>query len=238
MLGSGHGRGPQFGRVDHRRSGGGAGRARLVPWWADDRRGGRATRTQVVMREAPTSDAGEPPSAFCPRCKRRSDPDAINGRVGLCHCFSCGEYACRWCWGDAAGACPTCAYPYVVAAAAALTPRSLLAAFLRRFELRRSIAAGRARYRRRDPGADAGRWVPADRRRRGRGRVPHRTARRRTRRSSPLGSPSDSPGESTEATAGRRRTRRRRTRPTRVDSHSRRPDPMDRRPPPARRSNR
>ncbi len=94
------------------------------------------------MRDAPTSDSGEPPSAFCPRCNRRSDPAAIGGRVGLCHCVSCGEYACRWCWADAVGACPSCAYAYVVAPVAAATPRGLMAAFLRRFELRRSIAAG------------------------------------------------------------------------------------------------
>src|SRR5712675_1191470 len=94
------------------------------------------------MRDAPTSDSGEPPSAFCPHCKRRSDPAAIDGKVGLCHCFACGEYACRWCWADADSACPSCAYAYVVAPVAATSPRGLLAAFLRRFELRRSIAAG------------------------------------------------------------------------------------------------
>ena len=52
----------------------------------------------IVTTERTTPDLGEPPSAFCPRCGRRSDPAAVGGIVGLCHCSECGQYACRWCW--------------------------------------------------------------------------------------------------------------------------------------------
>ncbi len=101
----------------------------------------RATRDHILNRVTAAPDAGEPPSAFCPRCLRRSDPAAIGGRVGLCYCSECSRYACRWCWNEAAGACPACAVAYPIVLARPLTFRRSMAAVLRRFDSRRSLAA-------------------------------------------------------------------------------------------------
>ncbi len=56
---------------------------------------------------------------------------SIGPQVGLCHCPSCEEYACRWCWAETPGACPTCAVSYLAApgattAAAGMTGRTTL----------------------------------------------------------------------------------------------------------------
>lgn len=40
---------------------------------------------------------------------------AIGPQVGLCHCPSCEEYTCRWCWAETPGACPTCGVLYLAA---------------------------------------------------------------------------------------------------------------------------
>lgn len=101
----------------------------------------RATRNLIVNKDATAPDAGEPPSAFCPRCLRRSDPAAIGGRVGLCYCAECSKYACRWCWNEAAGACPACAVAYPIVVARPLTFRRSMAAVMRRLDSRRSVAA-------------------------------------------------------------------------------------------------
>ncbi len=95
-------------------------------------------------------DSGEPASPFCQVCLVRSDPAAIGHKVGLCHCSSCGAYSCRWCWADAAGVCPACAFPFAVEAvpaavgvvALAVTRRVRIASVLRRMDARRSIAGG------------------------------------------------------------------------------------------------
>jgi hypothetical protein len=66
----------------------------------------------------------------------------IDGRVGLCYCSECSRYACRWCWTDAAGACPSCAVAYPIVVVRPLSFRRAIAAVLRRLDLRRSVAAG------------------------------------------------------------------------------------------------
>ncbi|HEV8403844.1 MAG TPA: hypothetical protein VGQ31_12520, partial [Candidatus Limnocylindrales bacterium] len=105
-------------------------------------RNARATRDLIVNRDTGAPDSGEPPSAFCPRCLRRSDLSALDGRVGLCYCAECSRYACRWCWSDAAGTCPSCAVAYPIVIARPRTFRWAVAAVLRRLDLRRSVAAG------------------------------------------------------------------------------------------------
>jgi PASTA domain-containing protein len=50
---------------------------------------------------------------------------AIGPQVGLCHCPHCQRYSCKWCWADASGDCPECAFPYVATAAAAAAPVAL-----------------------------------------------------------------------------------------------------------------
>lgn len=51
---------------------------------------------------------GEAPQPICERCGTSVDAAAIGPWVGLCHCPSCDIYACRWCWSEAAEACPGC----------------------------------------------------------------------------------------------------------------------------------
>ena len=179
----------------------------------DDLRPTRASRRARSVRAA-SGAATRPPS---------------DGRVGLCHCFSCGDMRV-----DGAGTTPRAParhvpYPYVVAAVAPrIAPRGLLAASLRRFELRRSIAAGALVVVAVILAQTLGRWVPADGWRRGRGRDPigQRDGRCRivaTRVA--LGQP-----EATiEARPARQRARRRRPRPVRMDSQADAATPTDRR---------
>jgi hypothetical protein len=58
--------------------------------------------------------------------------DAIGPRVGLCHCPSCDSYACRWCWADYRGSCPTCRDPFVVPTTAGVAVLARLGATRRR----------------------------------------------------------------------------------------------------------
>jgi hypothetical protein len=66
-----------------------------------------------------STQTGEAPPPFCPRCARAVDMASIGPQVGLCHCLSCQRYACRWCWLKARGRCPICAAPYEMWGAAA-----------------------------------------------------------------------------------------------------------------------
>jgi hypothetical protein len=104
----------------------------------------RARTPSAVTDARPTPDSGEPPSAFCPRCLRRSDPAAVGALVGLCHCSECSSYACRWCWDGAGGDCPSCGYDF--AAAPVVVPPRRLAVLpalpVGRPGLRPSLAAG------------------------------------------------------------------------------------------------
>jgi hypothetical protein len=59
---------------------------------------------------------GEPPRPVCQRCGRSVDEGAIGAQVGLCHCMICEVYACRWCWADGDGTCPSCGVRYAPAA--------------------------------------------------------------------------------------------------------------------------
>ena len=68
----------------------------------------------------PTLPAGEPPRPVCQRCGRSVDKDAIGAQVGLCHCMICEVYACRWCWADGDGTCPSCGVRYAPAAVLAV----------------------------------------------------------------------------------------------------------------------
>ena len=70
----------------------------------------------------PALPAGEPPRPVCQRCGRSVDKDAIGAQVGLCHCMVCEVYACRWCWADADGTCPSCGVRYAPAALLAVGP--------------------------------------------------------------------------------------------------------------------
>jgi hypothetical protein len=51
---------------------------------------------------------GEAPQPFCERCGTSVEVAKLGPLVGLCHCPSCGIYSCRWCWAEAAEACPEC----------------------------------------------------------------------------------------------------------------------------------
>jgi hypothetical protein len=105
----------------------------------------RSAEPVETSREAPPSDeppsSGEPPSPFCQRCGRLVDMAAIGPQVGLCHCPYCQSYACRWCWADASGDCPGCAFPYAVASTAAVAAQNRPAT-TRRWTLRAPLAVG------------------------------------------------------------------------------------------------
>jgi hypothetical protein len=51
---------------------------------------------------------GEAPQPFCERCGTSVEVAKLGPWVGLCHCPSCDTYSCRWCWAEAAEACPEC----------------------------------------------------------------------------------------------------------------------------------
>ena len=70
----------------------------------------------MLSASDPTLPAGEPPRPVCQRCGRSVDKDAIGTQVGLCHCMICEVYACRRCWADADGTCPSCGVRYAPAA--------------------------------------------------------------------------------------------------------------------------
>jgi hypothetical protein len=76
----------------------------------------------VLSAPDPALPAGEPPRAVCQRCGRPVDEGAIGTQVGLCHCMVCEVYACRWCWADADGTCPSCGVRYAPAALLAVGP--------------------------------------------------------------------------------------------------------------------
>ena len=76
----------------------------------------------MLSASDPTLPPGEPPRPVCQRCGRSVDKDAIGTQVGLCHCMICEVYACRWCWADADGTCPSCGVRYAPAALLAVGP--------------------------------------------------------------------------------------------------------------------
>jgi outer membrane biosynthesis protein TonB len=164
-------------------------------------RNARATRDLIVKNDVRAPESGEPPSAFCPRCLRRSDPDAIGGRVGLCYCSECSKYACRWCWNEAAGACPACAVAYpIVAVARPRTVRRSTAAVLRRFDSRRALAAAALVMVAMVLGVTVARGIRPVGGVEGSVNVPASTATARTVSSSPSGDPA-APDGSTGASA-------------------------------------
>ena len=87
--------------------------------------------------------SGDPPLPYCERCGKQVDQTTIGPLVGLCHCPSCNGYVCRWCWADAAGACPACGIvPFADAAAAGVAGVSGPALPQGRRDLRAPIAVG------------------------------------------------------------------------------------------------
>jgi len=85
-------------------------------------------------------DSGTPPSSFCPRCERRSDPAAV-GAVGLCYCSECERYACRFCWDGSGGDCPSCGFAFAVPVPVARPRLAAIAVPRGRPGLRPSLAA-------------------------------------------------------------------------------------------------
>jgi hypothetical protein len=80
-----------------------------------------------VTDERSTPDSGTPPSSFCPRCYRRSDPGALGALVGQCYCSECERYACRFCWEKSDGDCPSCGHVFAAPVAAPIAGRMLAA---------------------------------------------------------------------------------------------------------------
>jgi hypothetical protein len=76
----------------------------------------------VLSAPDPALPPGEPPRPVCQRCGRSVDESTIGAQVGLCHCLVCEVYACRGCWADADGTCPSCGVRYAPAALRAVGP--------------------------------------------------------------------------------------------------------------------
>ena len=76
----------------------------------------------MLSAPEPTLPPGQPPPPVCQRCGRSVEVGAIGAQVGLCHCMICEVYACRWCWADADGTCPSCGVRYAPAALLAVGP--------------------------------------------------------------------------------------------------------------------
>ena len=88
-----------------------------------------------------TPDSGTPPSSFCPRCERRSDPAAVGALVGLCYCSECERYACRYCWDGSGGDCPSCGFVFAAPVPVGRPRLAAIGVGLRRPGLRPSLAA-------------------------------------------------------------------------------------------------
>jgi hypothetical protein len=87
---------------------------------------------------------GEAPQPFCERCGTSVEVAKLGPWVGLCHCPSCDVFACRWCWTEAAEACPDCGTTFEQSVATPTHAEALAAGALAANELRGETPAADA----------------------------------------------------------------------------------------------